>query len=71
MNTEIQTLIKMANQIADNIGPASDQERNATNAAEHISKFWAREMREKICDGQHEDLNPIAQMAVEKIRAAL
>lgn len=71
MKNEIQTLIKMANQIAMNIGPINDVEKNAVNTADHISKFWARDMREQICDGQHDDLCPVAQMAIEKIRRQL
>ena len=71
MSDELQQLIRMANQIADNIGPKGESDSNAKKMAEHIGKFWARPMREKICADNVNELNDTAQKAIPLIKATL
>jgi len=65
--TELDHLIKMINQIADNIAIGDDEAATAPKVADHINRFWARPMKEKIIayaasDG--EQLNAVAKIAV-------
>jgi len=69
-STELDNLIKMANQIAENIAIGDNQEVVAAKVAEHICSFWARPMKDKIvdyatCDGEH--LNSVARVAILKL----
>lgn len=43
--SDLDHMIKMANQIADNFSYHDDQ---AERTADHIERFWAPRMREKI-----------------------
>ncbi len=71
---ELSHLVKMANQIASNIGLGSTEDEAVDKVVNHISLFWARPMREKICANMQEsanDLNPIATKALVQINAKL
>ena len=68
--TELDHLIKMINQIADNIAIGDSDAVTAPKVADHIRRFWARSMKEKIidyaaCDG--EQLNAVAKIAVSQL----
>lgn len=66
-STELDNLIKMANQIADNIAIGDNQSVMATKAAEHIRSFWARPMKDKIIEyatRDGEQLNSVARVAI-------
>lgn len=66
-STELDNLIKMANQIADNIAIGDNQEVMAVKVAEHIRSFWARSMKDKIIDYAIHDgkqLNTVARIAI-------
>lgn len=68
--TELDHLIKMINQIADNIAIGEDAETTATKVNGHLTRFWARSMKEQIiayaaADG--EQLNPVAKIAVSQL----
>lgn len=68
---ELSHLIKMANQIASNIGIGSTEEDCVKKVVVHITAFWALPMRQKICanmDAFAEDLNPIATKALLAIQ---
>ena len=72
--SELQHLIKMANQIAQNIGIGASEEETIDKVENHITLFWAPPMRKKICDyietGAN-DLHPFATKALLKIRDKL
>ncbi|MBL4781227.1 MAG: formate dehydrogenase subunit delta [Porticoccaceae bacterium] len=64
-------LVKMANQIVQNI-PAATAEARITSAANHMDKFWSPLMKKQI--GEYlaaggEDLLPEASQALKKIIA--
>ncbi|MEH6569439.1 MAG: formate dehydrogenase subunit delta [Halioglobus sp.] len=68
--TELDHLIKMINQIADNIAIGDDEAVTAPQVANHINKFWARPMKEKIIDyaaNDGEQLNDVAKIAVSQL----
>lgn len=70
-NTELEHLIKMINQIADNIAIGESEDSASTQLASHIKKFWARSMKEKIisyADSDGEKLRPVARKAVGSLR---
>jgi len=67
---ELSHLVKMANQIASNIGLGSTEDEAVDKVVNHISLFWVRPMREKICANMKEaanDLNPVASKALAQI----
>ena len=67
-------LIKMANQIARNIGVGASEKERISNVENHINLFWARPMREKICaalDDHGGGLSPTASKALSKVKQAL
>lgn len=45
--SDIDHLIRMANQIAENFGFHDDQ---VARTADHIKRFWAPQMRRKLAD---------------------
>ena len=68
--TELDHLIKMINQIADNIAIGDDEAATAPKVASHINSFWARPMKEKIIDyaaSDGEQLNDVAKIAVSQL----
>ena len=65
--TELEHLIKMINQIADNVTTSESDEIRAQNVAAHVQRFWAPSMRNTLkayADSDGEKLQPIALMAV-------
>ena len=48
MSSQVSHLVKMANQIALNFGEQRDLENASRKTAEHIGKFWTRDMREQL-----------------------
>lgn len=68
--TELDHLIKMINQISDNIAIGDDDAATAPQVAGHIKKFWARSMKKKIIEYAAIDgaqLNSVAKIAVSQI----
>ncbi|WP_261844424.1 formate dehydrogenase subunit delta [Aliamphritea ceti] len=69
-NATLSSLIKMVNQIADNnvhVGTADDA---AAAVASHITRFWARPMKQQInayLSEGGEELNDIARLAVTQL----
>jgi formate dehydrogenase subunit delta len=45
---QIEHLVSMANQIALNFGEQRDPELAASRTAEHLQKFWTRNMRDQL-----------------------
>jgi hypothetical protein len=50
--TQIERLVKMAEQIALNLGAGRD-EAAAQRTAEHISRFWTPDMRRRLMEFWH------------------
>ena len=68
--TELDHLIKMINQIADNIAIGDSEAVTGPKVADHINRFWARPMKEKIIDYAASDgkqLNDVAKIAVSQL----
>jgi formate dehydrogenase subunit delta len=64
---EIDSLVKMVNQIADNLDFHDDA---VERVADHLQRFWAPSMREKITEHEANGgsgLNPSAQAAVRRL----
>ena len=63
---EIEHLVKMANQIADNFGFHDDA---IERTADHLQRFWAPSMRQKLLDyhaGGGEGLQRAVQEALQR-----
>jgi hypothetical protein len=49
-SSQIEHLVKMANQIALNMAGWGDEEAVAAKTGEHIAKFWTADMRRQLRD---------------------
>lgn len=70
MQTELEHLIQMANQIVANNSFHDDIEQTAATTAGHLQKFWARSMKKQIIDYAAQDgsdLSPAAKLAVQQL----
>ncbi|MEH6577827.1 MAG: formate dehydrogenase subunit delta [Amphritea sp.] len=66
-NHQLASLIKMANQIASNNTHIGDETEAAEMVANHLSKFWARSMKQQIIEYKESDgseLLPVASLAI-------
>jgi formate dehydrogenase subunit delta len=66
-SAELEHLINMANQIADNNYHQGEKEIAIGNTVKHLKSFWALSMKKQIIQYQHLDgelLNEIASQAV-------
>ena len=71
---QLDTLIHMANQIADNNSHYGTQEEAAERVAAHLKKFWARSMKQQIIGYLQDDgsqLTPLAQTAIARMQTGL
>jgi len=74
--TELDHLIKMINQIADNIAIGEDDEARASKVVDHVKRFWAPSMRDMIiaqasnnaATNEGRKLNQVAQLAVSRLQ---
>lgn len=67
MTQEIEHLVKMANQIAENLVFHDDA---VDRVADHLQRFWAPSMRQKIAEKEaagDSGLNPVARAAVQRM----
>jgi formate dehydrogenase subunit delta len=67
---QIKHLVKMANQIAQNLASAGDDEEVAKQASEHINKFWTPLMKQQITSHLNDDgegLTPVASKVIVKL----
>ena len=65
-NNQLDQLVKMINQIADNAGNGQD----VGAVALHVTRFWARPMKQQIVEHYHqggEGLNTVAKQAVQQL----
>ncbi len=66
-SAELDHLIKMINQIADNIAIGESDEVAIPRVADHVQRFWARPMKEAITHYAESDgvgLRPAAKAAL-------
>ena len=66
---DVERLVKMANQIADNFSWHDDA---IERTAEHLRRFWAPSMRDKLVDFEAaggNGLNEAARAAVRRLAA--
>ncbi len=66
-DAELDHLIKMINQIADNIAIGESDELAIPKVADHVQRFWARSMKEAITHyAEHDgvELRPAARAAL-------
>lgn len=67
MTSQVDHLVKMANQIALNFGERRDLEQASRRTAEHMLKFWTRDMREQLTgyiSSGGEDVSPAVRAAL-------
>lgn len=67
---QLASLIRMANQIADNNRHVGDDTAVAQVVSSHLSRFWARSMKEQIREylqAGGEELHPVVKQAVEQL----
>jgi len=68
MSSTIETLRRMANDIAKNFEAMAHGDA-ALATADHIKKFWDPRMRQMIFDDDLSQLHPTARQAIEHLRA--
>jgi formate dehydrogenase subunit delta len=66
---QIEHLVKMANQIALNLGAGYDDTEAAQRTSEHISRFWTPHMRRQLTDFWREGgaVAPLVATALAKL----
>lgn len=62
---EIERLVKMANQIADNFGFHDDA---IERTADHLQRFWAPSMRQKLLEYHADGGDGLRQAVREALR---
>jgi formate dehydrogenase subunit delta len=72
--TELQHLVKMINQISANIATIASAENDelALQVADHLQRFWARSMKQKIisyADNDGAGLSIVSKQAVVRLQA--
>jgi formate dehydrogenase subunit delta len=69
---QVEHLVKMANQISLNMAAWGDEEEVARKTAEHLKKFWTRDMCVQLLECWREGkaaLSPAAERALRNIEA--
>ena len=72
MTAKYDSIVKMSNQIADNIGLHLSSEQAADKVCNHIRLFWAKSMKNNLIKYYQEDgerLGSTTKLAVEKLMA--
>jgi NADPH-dependent 7-cyano-7-deazaguanine reductase QueF len=67
MTQEVEQLVKMVNQIADNFSFHDDA---VDRIADHLLRFWAPSMQKKLIDFDHAhgvELKPAAREALKRL----
>ena len=68
MSSTIETLRRMANDIARNLEPVSG-DNAALATADHIDKFWDPRMKQMIFADDRAALSPVAAAAIDHLAA--
>ena len=69
-SVQISKLVKMANDIAANLGASGDQAATAARVRDHFNRFWSPSMKQHLQDharGGGEGLSPVALRAVTEM----
>lgn len=69
---QLDALISMINQIADNVPQSAHSASKADDVASHVQRFWSRDMKLSIlayAENGGDQLNPLAREAIAKIKA--
>ena len=67
---QIARLVRMANQIARNMGAAGDEKAVAAGVGEHLGKFWTPAMLQQLLSYHRDggtDLLPAVQCALDAL----
>ena len=70
MSVDREKLLRMAQQIADNLDYGDEQDVIAGNVASHLQRFWDPRMREAILTYLAEDpeaFSPLLRQALRKL----
>lgn len=70
-NQQVDSLIRMINQIAANNAHHDTEEQAAEAVAGHLNKFWALSMRKDLVSYAQKggaDLSPLSRMAAARLR---
>ncbi|TWX63540.1 formate dehydrogenase subunit delta [Colwellia demingiae] len=70
MTVKLTNIIKMSNQIADNIGLHLDSDQAVDKVVNHIQLFWAKSMKHDLITYYQNDgnlLNEISQQATIRL----
>ncbi|MEP4546659.1 MAG: formate dehydrogenase subunit delta [Saccharospirillum sp.] len=68
MSSQIDTLVKMINQIADNAPRQETPEATAEAVAGHVRKFWAKPMKVEVKEYVRAGGVGLNEVAVEAVR---
>ena len=69
-DVELSHLIKMLNQVTENLTQGDEDQVAAERVANHIRRFWAPVMKERIkayAEGDSDELLPVAKLALAEI----
>ncbi|MFT6899810.1 MAG: formate dehydrogenase subunit delta [Paraglaciecola sp.] len=69
-STQIKNLVSMLNQIANNNNYKKTDEETAKIVANHIQKFWARSMRDRMtlyAEQDGSELSNVAKLALAQL----
>lgn len=67
---QLDNLIKMIDQILANNLHHGEEDKITDVAADHLKKFWARSMKQRVIEYAHSDqaeLSPLARATIEKL----
>jgi formate dehydrogenase subunit delta len=71
---QLRHLVRMANQIALNLGEQRDPDDAARRTGDHLHRFWTVDMRRQLVEywqGGGDDLSPAAARAAEQLAGEL
>ncbi len=63
VDTELKHLIKMANQIAEHCAIGTDAEVAVEKIADHVARFWAPSMKQRLKHYLDSDGNQVNELA--------
>lgn len=65
-----EQLVRMVNQIAANLGGGRDEAQAVESIRNHVEKFWARSMKQRLIASLERDdneLEPLARLATQQL----
>ncbi len=60
---DVNKLVRMANQIAENFEYGADKHKAAEGTVDHLRRFWTPEMRALIVQYSRQDQNDLSEIA--------